>query len=169
MNKSYIEIGKIVNTFGIKGELKVQSESDFVEYRYRKTAKIYLKMGRNMKEVEVTSFRFLKGNAIITIDHLQDINDVKDYIGAIVFADATDVPPLNEGEYMIDDLVGLNVVDEDNKRLGIVKDVIILPTQDILEIDNGNPKPLLIPFIDEYIISIENDTIVVKLYEVAND
>ena len=46
MNNEYIEIGKIVNTFGIKGELKVQSKSDFLSYRFRVGAVIYLKMGQ---------------------------------------------------------------------------------------------------------------------------
>ena len=64
MNKEYIEIGKIVNTFGLKGELKIQSESDFIDYRFRKGALVYLKMGRIIKEYTVSSYRILKGNVV---------------------------------------------------------------------------------------------------------
>jgi signal transduction histidine kinase len=113
MKNNYIEIGKVVNTFGIKGELKIQSDSDFVDYRYQVGKTIVFKMRNILKEVRVSSFRILKGNVVITINDLYDINQVEQYIGATVLADKNDVPPLEEGEFMIDDIVGLDVYDVD--------------------------------------------------------
>ena len=70
----YIEIGKVVNTFGIKGELKIVSESDFVDYRYAVGKTIFLKLRNTIKEVRVSSYRVHKGNILITIDKIYDIN-----------------------------------------------------------------------------------------------
>ena len=74
MNDKYVEIGKVVNTFGIKGELKIQSESDFIDYRFAVGKIIYFKMGRIIKEFKVSSYRVLKGNVVITINDQKDIN-----------------------------------------------------------------------------------------------
>ena len=55
MNKTYI--GKVIGTFGIKGELKIYSESDFIEERFKKGNKVYFKAGRQEIEVTVSSFK----------------------------------------------------------------------------------------------------------------
>lgn len=169
MKNNYIEIGKIVNTFGIKGELKIQSDSDFVDYRYQVGKTIVFKMRNILKEVRVSSFRILKGNVVITINDLYDINQVEQYIGATVLADKNDVPPLEEGEFMIDDIVGLDVYDVDNKHIGKVIDVIIIPASDILEIECLDGKKVLVPYCEDFIIDILDDRLVIKLPEVDYD
>ena len=68
MKQNNIYIGKIINTFGIKGELKIYSESDFIEHRYRKGAKIYI----DNKEHIVSSFRIHQNLVLITIDEIKD-------------------------------------------------------------------------------------------------
>ena len=169
MMNNYIEIGKIVNTFGIKGELKIVSESDFVDYRYAVGKTIYFKMRNNVKEFKVSSYRVHKGNILITVNEMYDINLVECFIGCDVLADKNDVPPLEEGEFYIDDIVGLNAYSEDDKLLGKVCDVIIIPYNDLLEIELLDGKKVLLPYVDEYIKEIQDDKIIVKLLEVEND
>ncbi len=163
---NYIEIGKVVNTFGIKGELKIVSESDFVDYRYAVGKTIFLKMRNSLKEVKVSSYRIHKGNILITIDDLKDINLVEPYIGCDVLADKDDVPPLEDGEFYVDDMVGLDAYDENDKLLGKVVDVILIPYNDLLEIELLDGKKVLIPYVDEYILDLKEDRIIVKLLEV---
>lgn len=165
----YIEIGKVVNTFGIKGELKVVSESDFVDYRYAVGKTIFLKLRNTIKEFKVSSYRVHKGNILITIDKIYDINEVEKYIGADVLADKSDVPPLEDGEFYIDDVVGLDAYDETGEKIGTVVDVILIPANDLIEIELLNGKKELIPYVDEYILEITEDKIVVKLLEVDHD
>ena len=169
MKNDYIEIGKVVNTFGIKGELKIQSDSDFVEYRYQVGKTIFLKMRNIVKEVKVSSFRILKGNVVITINNLFDINQVEQYIGATVLADKQDVPPLEDGEFMIDDIVGLSVYDINEQYIGKVVDVIIIPASDILEIECTDGKKVLVPYCEDFIIEVLDDRLVIKLPEVDYD
>ena len=96
--KDKVLIGQITGTFGIKGELKVYSKSDFVEYRFRKNAKIYLS---DNLEYTVSSSRTHKGNVLITINDINDINLVLDKVGMKIYAPSDDEPPLNDEEYYV--------------------------------------------------------------------
>ena len=82
MNKQeLIYIGEIIGTFGIKGELKVFSESDFIDYRFRKGALVKIVSKKEKLEVEITSMRIHKNNVLITINNWNDINLVEKYVG----------------------------------------------------------------------------------------
>ncbi len=161
----YLYIGHIANTFGLKGELKVVSESDFIDFRYKVGNKIFIKYANKYIEVIITSCRIQKGNVIITINHLFDINDVEKYIGADIYCDKNNKPILNDGEYLIDDLVSKKVYLENNTYFGIVNDVLILPSNKVLEIKKENNEIYLLPFIKDYVINID-ENIVIKLCEV---
>ena len=76
----YIEVGKIVGTHGIKGELKVLSDSDFKSERFKKGNVLYLKINDEYKEVKVSSYRPHKNLDLITINNLFDINEVLKYV-----------------------------------------------------------------------------------------
>ena len=83
MNKQeLIYIGEIIGTFGIKGELKVFSESDFIDYRFRKGALVKIGSKKEKLEVEITSMRIHKNNVLITINNWNDINLVEKYVGS---------------------------------------------------------------------------------------
>lgn len=161
-----IFVGKITGTFGIKGELKVYSESDFIEYRFRKDATIFLTSKKEEMKANVSSMRIHKNNILISINNLNDINLVEKYVGYDIFVDASDVPPLEEDEYQLDDLIDLEVYDDANNYLGKVVDFIEVPQGYIMDVrDEG--KKTLIPFVDEFIIDILEDSIIVKEMEIC--
>lgn len=160
--KDKVLIGQITGTFGIKGELKVYSESDFVEYRFRKNAKIYLS---DNLEYTVSSSRTHKGNVLITINDINDINLVLDKVGMKIYAPSDDEPPLNDEEYYVDDLVGLKVINQHDENIGTVKDVIEIPSGYLLEIIDDKDNRFLLPFVDEYITEITNDSIIINEIE----
>ncbi len=163
MKNNLILIGHVVGTFGIKGELKINSESDFIEYRFRVGAKIYF---QDLKEYEVTSFRVHKGNVLITINNLLNINDVLDKVGMDVFASTNDVPPMKENEYYVDDLVDLQVLNTNNEILGVVTDVIDIPSGYLLEITNQTTNSsFLVPFVDAFVKSIDDEKIIIEEIE----
>lgn len=162
MNK--ICIGKIIGTFGIKGELKVYSESDFVDERFKKGNNIFLKAGRQEIEVTISSFKIHKNNILITINNLYNINDVEKYVGFEVYSNQ-DIT-LEEDEFYVDDLIGLNVYNENKELIGEVLDVISIPSNDILEIKTKEKK-ILIPFINDYIVEITNEYIIIKEMEIV--
>ncbi len=157
-----VEIGKIVGVFGIKGELKVSSESDFIDYRFRVGAKVIFS---NQLEYTVTSSRIHKGQVLITINDMYDINQVLAYVGMNVFADKSDLPPINDNEYYIDSLVGLDVYNTNNDYLGKITDVIEIPSGYILEIIDSTSKRFLTPFVDEFVKHIDHDKIIIQEIE----
>ena len=124
------------------------------------------KIGPHLKVID---FDELLETLEITIDDIKDINQVEMYIGCDVLADKSDTPPLEEGEFYIDDMVGLEAYDENEKLLGKVVDVILIPYNDLLEIELLDGKKVLIPYVDEYILEITEDKIVVRLLEVDHD
>lgn len=159
MNRTYI--GKIIGTFGIKGELKVFSESDFIDQRFKKGNELILKSNKSELTVKISSFRIHKNNVLITINNLLNINDVEKYINYDIYT--IQELELDEDDYYIDDLIGLDVYNEQNILIGKVVDVISIPSNDILEVETKDKK-ILIPFINDYIIEI-NDKIIIKEME----
>lgn len=155
-------IGKITGTFGIKGELKIYSESDFKDFRFRVGAHLILKKARLTKEVVVSSMRYNQKSLLITVDELYNINDVIDLVGLDIYT--TEEPPLDDDEMYIDDLIGLKVYNEKNEYLGIINDVISIPSNDILEVLNGDKK-ILIPYIDDFIVSIDDEKVIINELE----
>lgn len=161
MKKNRIVIGQITGTFGIKGELKVYSESDFVDYRFRKGAKIVI----NDEMYTITSCRFHKGNVLITINELYDINQVLDKVGMKITTFDDEIPPLNENEYYIDQLIGLSLYNTLNECLGKVNDVIEIPSGYLLEIVDDKNKKFLVPFVDAFVKKIDEEKIIIEEIE----
>lgn len=158
----YYLVGRIINTHGIKGELKVINESNFE--RFFIGSELYLKKDDKYIKITITSVRVHQGYYLITINNLFNINDVLAYVGLNIYTDKHEA--LKEGHYYFDDLIGCTVFSEDGSKIGIVLDIMENPTQDVLEIDTGK-KIALIPFVEEFIkdVDIENKTIIVHLIE----
>ena len=159
MSRTYI--GKVTGTFGIRGELKVFSESDFIEERFKKGNEIILKSNKSEIKVRISSFKIHKNNVLITINDLLNINDVEKYINYDIYTEQELI--LDEDDYYVDDLIDLEVYNENNIYIGKVIDVISIPSNEILEIEN-NGKKILVPFINDYIIEV-SDKIIIKEVE----
>lgn len=147
-----IEVGKIVNTFGIKGEIKVYPYVDYLEKLN------YFFIGNN--KVNIQKIRFKKNIAIIKLKGIDDINLVEQYKGEIVTIDKEDLPELPEGEYYPEDLIGMEVYTDDGKLLGKLDDVFNTGANDIYQVGD-----ILLPVIDDVVkeIDIENNKIIVHI------
>ena len=147
----YLEVGQIVKTHGIKGELKVKILTDNLS-RFDKGSVLYV--GEDKKEVTITSSRVHQGMILITINELYDINKVLDYVNKMMYVDIDSVEDDEDG-YYYDDLIGCDVFVNDEK-IGVVNDIIEVPQGELLEIDiNGEMK--LVPYVDEFISSVDID------------
>ena len=153
MSKKY-EIGKIVNTFGIKGEVKIYPYVDYIMNLS------YFYVDNNKMEIE--KCRTQKNLIIVKIKGIDDINVVEDLKGKIIYVFEEDLPSLPQGTYYIKDLIGLDVITDDGKELGKLDDVIHTGANDVYDV-NG----LLLPVIDEVVkkIDLENHKIIVHLID----
>ena len=159
----HVIVGQIVNTHGIKGELKVKISTDFVEERFQKGAHLFIDEHGQMVEMQVLSYRLHKGHVLVAFQGYQDINMVEKYKGCYVYA-KKDRELLDENEYYIGDLLGCEVFDQ-QKKIGYVKDVQLYEHHDILVVQGQ--KKIMIPYVDAFIenVDIENKRIDTTLIE----
>ena len=151
--------------FGIKGEMKVSIVTSSKEERFSKGNTLYMKKPQGYEEVKVSSARFHKGNALITLNDIYDINQIGGFLGRELYVDRLLLDDLEENEYYCDDLIGLKAYDENKMYLGVVNDIIELTSSDVLEIIDDMGKKTLVPFVDDLIKEIKDDIIIVKKIE----
>ncbi|NBK99272.1 MAG: ribosome maturation factor RimM [Erysipelotrichia bacterium] len=142
-----IKIGVIVNTHGLKGEVKIKSFSDFNELRYQKGNRLWVVCQGTSLALEVESSRIHKGMMLVVFKGLNDINLVEKYRGCEVFIDKEDLHDLAEDEVYFFDLMGCEVFFEDGERIGMVEDVLETGANAVLRVN----KKVLIPYVNAFI------------------
>ena len=149
-----VYVGKIVNTHGIKGELRIRSDFEKKDLVFKVGGKIII----DKEEHIIRSYRVHKVFDMITIDELDNINDVLCYVGKNVYV-SRDSLKLSKKDYLLSDLIGLNVVFND-KVYGIVKDYSN-DVNPLLQIEYDTNY--FIPINSNYIIDVdlENKKIIV--------
>lgn len=159
----YLLTGKVVGVFGLKGELKVFSESD--TNRFFKDNELYL--GKNetrLEKVKISSSRVHKGLNLVTINDLNDINLVEKYVGMNFYIDREEMDDLEDGEFYLDDLIGLKVINQNKEVLGPVVEVLDL-YHPVIEIELKNGKKILMPFVKEYVKDVDEEYIYIEKIE----
>lgn len=136
----YICIGKIVQTHGIKGELRIKSRFLKKDKVFKKGFTLYL--GDDKKPEVINSYRPHKDFDMVTFEGYDNINQVLDYLKLLVYAKKEDIE-LNEDEYILEELVGLNVI-EDGLCLGKVNEIVYNNSNILLNVISEN-KSFYIP------------------------
>lgn len=144
-----IKIGKIVNTHGIRGELRLLSKFPYKDKVFINNMKIYI----DKKDIEIiNTYRKHKNFDMITLKGYSNINEVLKYKGKYVYVDNNDIV-LDNNKYLDEDLIGLNVIYEDNDK-GIITDIERYDKTVLFNI-KGNDKEYLIPYNDNLIDKID--------------
>ncbi|MCQ2795173.1 MAG: ribosome maturation factor RimM [Bacilli bacterium] len=161
----YLLLGKISKPHGLKGEVKIFSNTDFARLRYQKGNVVFLLSDNKYLPLKVYSFYKYKEYDVVSFENHLDINLINDLLGKNLYIKKEDAT-LPNNHYHYSDLVNLNVI-SDNKTIGIVKSVIHAPANDILRCETSDHKKFDIPFVSEFIISVNLDKkeIKVKLIE----
>lgn len=161
MNK--IKVGKIVGTHGLKGEVKIRSNSDFADERFKVGNDLIIKSQNQEIVLKIATVRMHKGNYLVSFENHQNINLIEKYVGSFVYGEK-DQSLLDEDEYFYSDLVGMKAVSTEGKEIGIVTSVYDNTAHDILNIDKHGKK-IAIPYVDAFIheVDLENKVITIKL------
>ncbi|MFY9214794.1 MAG: ribosome maturation factor RimM [Tissierellaceae bacterium] len=148
-------IGKITNTHGIKGEVRVYPLTDNIE-RFSDLDKVYI--GEAKRQASVKTVKYHKGLAILGFEEFDNINQVLDFKDQYLYIDDEDRIVLPEDRYFIFDLIGCEVFDMANKSIGHIVDVILNMGNDVYVIKNHKgDKEYLIPAVKEFIKTIDID------------
>ena len=161
-----LEIGQIVNTFGIKGFVKVNPWVNDVT-RFDDLKKVYIKIRKEQKELEIEEVKYHKNQVLIKFKGIETIEQAEQFRNAIIEIDREDAIPLEEGEYFIADLLESEVYTDEGEKLGILEDIYNTGSSDIYVVKNELGKSILLPRIDDVIkeIDVENKKIIVHLLE----
>lgn len=160
----YLSLGKIVDSFGIDGTVKIYSTTSFASKRYQAGKKVFIvnPQDLSMQEVEVVSFRHSGFFDFVKFNELKTPEEVKLLKGREIQV-IKDNKDLNKGEYFYSDLRGCKVVDEQNNELGIVKEVEEFPAQVTLRVKRNGKQDFFVPFIKEFIKDVEIDDKIIKI------
>lgn len=157
---NYICIGDVVNTHGLKGEIRIISDFEYKKKVFKKGFKLYI--GRSYDELVINTYRTHKEYDMVTFEGLTSIEDVIIYKGDKVYINRDD---LKIKGYFNEDLIGLDVYTE-SKNIGKVEYIMKNKAHNILVINNGRTKNM-IPNVKEFVkkVDLENKRIEVKSIE----
>jgi len=162
--QKYFEVGQIVNTFGVKGLLKVKPFTDNVE-RFEELETVYICKKNEMKQAKIEEVSYHKGMVLLKIKGIDDLNEAEKYKGLFLKIERKDAKKLPEGTYFIADLIGLDVYTDNEKYLGKVDDIFQTGSNDVYVIKDELGKQILLPGIPDVLkkIDLENERITVHL------
>ena len=154
MNKDFISVGKILNFHGVQGEAKLgysKSREEFLS----KLETVYIQLDNEYKELEIERIRFTPKLGIIKFKGVDSLNDILAYKGKLLFVhEDTARDNLEEDEFLIDELVGLDVYDND-KKVGAVVGVSNNGASDLLSVKTLDKKIALVPFVKAIVLSVD--------------
>ncbi len=150
----YVYIGKYLNTYALKGEIRVSIDTDFIKERYKKGSKVYLLKDDVYHPFVVERYREYKGDLIVKFKDINDINDIEMYKGLDLYKAKADISPLKDGEYYFSDLIGLAVYDQD-VMVGKVIEVTEGPAYNFIRIQKVDGIVRLVPFIGHFIEKVD--------------
>lgn len=151
----YLEVGKIVATHGIRGEVKVSLTTSFPEERFEKGNVLYIGENDQYKKIIIDTFRVHKGLGLVSFNKLTNINDVLDYVGKTIYVDKESLEELGEDDFYFDDLIGLTAITNNDEKIGEVVDILEVPQGAILVIKKDDKEEALVPFVDEFISDVD--------------
>ncbi len=141
-------IGKIVNTHGIKGEIRLISDFERKNLVFKPGFKIYI--GENLMVETINSYRKHKNFDMITLKNINDINEVLKYKGCLVYIDKDDLN-LAANDYLLTDLIGFEVKCN-HQSYGTVQEVVTNKAHILLKI--AKDKDYYIPYLPEFITNV---------------
>lgn len=151
MSDNLISIAKVLNFHGIKGEAKL-GFSKGREKQIQALKNVYVKKDDTYKELNVSSVRFHKQFAIVKFKEFQTVNDVEEFKGCDLYLTREEVEDnLDNDEYLISDLIGMDVYDEDGSCIGTITAIGENLANDLLSVKDGNGKEHLVPFVKEIV------------------
>jgi 16S rRNA processing protein RimM len=152
----YLECGKIINTHGVRGDVKVESYCDSTEI-LKGLSSVYLKEKDGYRELRVCHASIFKAFVLMSLEGITTLDEAVMMREKILYARREDIP-VAEGSYFIADLIGLPVIDADDrtKVYGTLKSVQNLGASDIYTVQTEKGERMM-PAVSEFVISVELD------------
>lgn len=157
------KVGTIASTHGIKGEVKVYSSTEDLN-KFSQLKDLILDTGRNQINLEIEGVKYFKNQAILKFKGIDDINDIEKYKGKDLFVTRENAGKLEEDEYYVTDIIGSNVISDEDIELGKLTEIIKTGANDVYVVTTNDGKEILLPVIRECILDIDIDKQIIKVH-----
>ena len=166
MKKERLEVGQIVNTFGIKGFVKIYPYVDDISI-FDNLKKVHIKSKKVDEELQIEEVKYHKNMVLVKFKGIETVENAEKLRNSYVEIDRADAIPLEEGQYFIADLLGLDVFLDTGEKLGVLEDIYNTGSSDIYVVKNELGKQFLLPYIDDVIkqINLDEEKIIVHIIE----
>lgn len=153
----YYNVGKIVNTHGVRGEVRVLATTDFIAERFAAGNTLYLQEKDTQLALEIEKVRQHKGFILVKFVGYDNINDVQKFRDHELMVSADDQQPLEDGQYYYHQIIGLTVKTVDGRELGTIKEILSPGANDVWVVARPKQKDLLLPVIDDVVKNVDLD------------
>lgn len=164
--KEYLKIGQIINTHGVKGEVKIYPLTDDIN-RFKKLKFIFRKVNDEYVKIDVEGVKFVKQFPILKLSNIDTMNDAEKLKNEYLYINRENAVKLPEDTYFIADLIGICVFSDDNKYIGKITSVFPTGSNDVYEIISDDGKKYYIPAIKDVIklIDINERKMIINVIE----
>ncbi|ABS73948.1 MULTISPECIES: ribosome maturation factor RimM [Bacillus] len=166
MTNRWFNVGKIVNTHGIKGEVRVISKTDFAEERYKPGNTLYLFAEGAAEPIKVTvsAHRLHKQFHLLQFKEMPSLNEVEHLRNMVIKVPEEDLGELEEDEFYFHEIIGCEVVSEDGELIGTVKEILTPGANDVWVVARKGKKDALIPYIASVVKDININEKKIKIH-----
>lgn len=167
--EKWFNVGKVVNTHGIKGEVRVISKTDFPEERYKAGNKLYLFLPKSTEPLELTvqNHRTHKNFDLLTFEGYEDINLVEKFRDGILKVPESQLTELEEDEYYFHEIIGCRVLLPSGEEIGKISEILTPGANDVWVVKSESGQEILIPYIEDVVkqVDVENKTVTIEPME----
>lgn len=165
----FLEVGKIINTHGLRGEVKVVTWTDYPE-DFENIGYVIIKRHGSEEQLDIKNVKYQKNNIIVKFAQIDSIEEAEKYKNAVLLASRDALGELPENVYYIADLIDSEVFDASGK-IGVLADIFSTGSNDVYDIKRDGKKNLLVPIIDGVLqqVDVENKKITIKIPEGLED
>jgi len=166
MQEEMFNIGKVVNTHGVKGEVKVLRITDFSE-RFTPGNAVYIVTRTGLEKLTIESHRVHKGFDLVRFNNYDSIEDIESFKNAYLQIPASQLTNLEEHAYYYHEIIGCIVYTDKEEKLGQIKEILAPGANDVWVIESNTGKEILIPYIEDVVrkVDIENKRVIITPME----
>lgn len=152
----YLQVGKIVNTHGVKGEVKLIPLTDDPR-RFDELEWVYIERDGRLKKHTILDLKYIKGSVTIKFSDIESMSEAEQYKDCFVLVDRENAVKLPEGSFFICDIIGCSVFDENGSLLGKLTDVLQTGSNDVYVVRDDSGKEILLPALKSVVSKISTD------------
>lgn len=160
-------IGEIVNTHGVKGEVRIKQITDFTE-RFDVGATVYLKNKTNdYIPLTVATSRLHKNLLLVRFDEYTTLDEVENLKGYSLYIKESQLTELDEGEFYYHEIIGCTVYSTEGELIGVVESILAPGANDVWVVQTDDGKEHLIPYIADVVkqVDVQNKRITIEIME----